>query len=413
MISSLLTAFSTSRRTSTARPAIAALFTILALSTAPLNAQAPSNSPTAQPPADSQTNTGTTTISVRSNLVLVPALVTTKSGEVVFELTADDFLLTDNGAPQKLRMEADNDAQPIAIVLLLQNGNTGASHLNDYGGLTEVLDSVIGNVPYRIAVVSFDSTPRIAQDFTADKSAAVRTVARLSGGDDGAAILDALSFSIDLLRKQPVTYRRVLFLFSQTLDSGSQSTFQSALRAVDDTNTSIYSFGFPGGGGFKHEASKAPGGHYSNQPYAPGGCMSRQPNADPDAHGNRGVQAYDCVEDLLPPLRLTRLAYLAVRDEFKRNIPESVAQLTGGEYFPLKNAKTLSKDLLHISNDVPNHYVLSFSPQPPDPGFHVLDLKLKDRPNLEIRARNAYWIDAEPTAAPPPATNPTETPARN
>jgi len=32
-----------------------------------------------------------TALSVRSNLVLVPALVKTKSGELVFELTADDF----------------------------------------------------------------------------------------------------------------------------------------------------------------------------------------------------------------------------------------------------------------------------------------------------------------------------------
>ena len=382
---------------------------MLALTSAVLIAQAPANSPPPNPqPVDASSAVQTTTLTVRSNLVLVPALVTTKSGQVVFELTADDFVLTDNGVPQKLRMEADNDAQPIAIVLLLQTGSTGASQLNDYSGLTEVLDSVIGDVPYRIAVVDFDSRPHLAQDFTANKDATVRTVARLSAGDDGAAILDALSYSIDLLRKQPISYRRVLFLFSETIDNGSQTSFQDALRAVDDTNTSIYSFGFPGGGGFKHEASKVPrpgGSSYSSQPYAPGGCMSHDPAADPDAHGNRAAQAFGCAEDLLPPLRLPRLAYLAVRDEFKRNIPESVAQLTGGEYFALKNAKTLSRDLLHISNDVPNHYVLSFSPQPPDPGFHVLDVKLKDRPNLEIRARNAYWIDAEP--------NPVTSPARN
>src|SRR5277367_3373384 len=383
---------------------------MLALSTAVLNAQAPANSPPRAPPppsspVDSPPASDTTTLTVRSNLVIVPALVTTKGGEVVFELTADDFVLTDNGVPQKLRIEPDSDAQPIAIVVLLQTGGTGASRLNDYSGFTDVLDSVIGNVPYRIAVVGFDSRPHIAQNFTANKDAASRAVARLSAGDDGAAILDALSFSIDLLRKQPVSYRRVLFLFSETIDNGSQSTFQDALRAVDDTNTSIYSFGFPGGGGFKHESSKVPrpgGSPYSQQPYAPGGCISHDPAADPDAHGNRGVQAFDCAEDLLPPLRLPRLAYLAVRDEFKRNIPESVAQLTGGEYFALKNAKTLSRDLLQISNDVPNHYVLSFSPQPPDPGFHVLALKLKDRPNLEVRARNAYWIDADQA----PATNP-------
>ena len=42
------------------------------------------------------------TLTVRSTLVQVPALVKTKAGEVVFGLTADDFVLTDNGAPQHL-----------------------------------------------------------------------------------------------------------------------------------------------------------------------------------------------------------------------------------------------------------------------------------------------------------------------
>ncbi len=375
------------------RAAKAALLGTLILSAAMLGAQTNPSQPSS---AD------TTTLSVRSNLVLVPALVTTKSGEVVFALTGDDFALTDNGVPQRLRMEEDNDAQPIAIVVVMQTGGQGAAHLNDYAGLASVLDAVIGNVPYRIAVVGFDSRPHLDLDFTADKAAAADAVSRLSAGDGGAAILDSLSFGIDLLRKQPPAYRRVLLLFSETIDNGSQSTFQQALRAVDDTNTSIYSFGFSSEKiALKHEASKAPrpgGSAYSAQPYAPGGCMSQDPNADPDAHGNHAVQALDCASDLLPVLRLPRLAYIAASDGFKRNVPESVAQLTGGEYFTLKTSKLLSRDLVQISNDLPNHYLLSFSPQSPDPGFHVLELKLKDRPDLEVRARNAYWIDAETTA---------------
>ena len=123
--------------------------------------------------------------------------------------------------------------------------------------------------------------------------------------------------------------------------------------------------------------------------------MSHDVRADPDAHGNRGVQVLDCASDLLPVLRLPRMAYIAASDGLKRNVPESVAQLTGGEYFPLKNFKALTRDLIQISNDLPNYYLLSFSPQSPEPGFHALELKLKDRPNLELKARNAYWMDGE------------------
>ena len=55
---------------------------------------------------------------------------------------------------------------------------------------------------------------------------------------------------------------------------------------------------------------------------------------DPDSHGNRRVQALDCLEDLAPPLRLARIAFYEARDGLKRNVPETVAHQTGGEYFP-------------------------------------------------------------------------------
>ena len=335
-------------------------------------------------------------LSVGSNLVLVPALVKTRSGEVVFSLTADDFVLTDNGVPQRLQLEVDTDSQPLALAVIVQTGGRGAGHLDDYRGLDAVLDAVIGLVDHRVAVVTFDSRPRLQQDFTPDTDVASKTIANLQAGDPGAAILDALNYGINLLRQQPVAYRRAVLLFSETLDEGSQTTFEDAVRAVDDSNTEIYSFGFSSEKtAIKHQAAELPrpgGRPYSETPYASGGCMSRAADADPDAHGKRSVQALDCASDLIPPLRLGRMAYLAATDGLKRNVPESVAQLTGGEYFAFKNAATLSQHLVTISNDAPNYYVLSFRPQAPNPGFHALQLKLKQSPGLQLRARNAYWV---------------------
>jgi VWFA-related protein len=334
---------------------------------------------------------------VRSNLVLVPALVKSKAGEVVFSLTANDFTLTDNGVPQSLRLEPDTDSQPFALAVIVQTGGEGASHLRDYRDLGAVLDAVIGNVPHRVAVIGFDSKPRLEHDFTTNTDAAAETIATLHEGDPGAAILDALNFGINLLRKQPPAYRRAVLLCSETVDSGSQTRFGDALRGFADTNTSIYSFGFSSAkAALKHEASKLPGpggGPYSNEPYPPGGCMSHDPSADPDAQGKRGVQALDCASDLLPPLRLARMAFLAANDGLKRNVPKAVAQLTGGEYFAFKDATTLKRHLIAISNDVPNYYILSFRPQSPNPGFHALELTLKHRPEFQLRARKAYWVD--------------------
>jgi VWFA-related protein len=337
-------------------------------------------------------------IRTSSTVVLVPALVKTKSGETVFSLTADDFVLTDNGVPQTLQLVTDTDSQPLALVVIVETGGQGTQHLRDYDNLGAVLDAVIGDVRHLVAVVNFDSKPRIAQDFTDDTDAAAKTIANLNEGDQGAAILDALNFGIDLLRDVPPRYRHAVLLVTETADRGSETSLDEAVRLVSDTNTAIYSFGFSTmKEAVKHEASKVPlpgGTPYGNEPYGAGGCMSLDPSADPDAHGNRRVQAPDCASDLLPPLRLVRMAFIVAKDGLKRNVPESVAQLTGGEYFAFTNAATLKRSLLTISNDVPNCYVLSFRPESPSPGLHTLALKLKSRPELQLKARNAYWMDS-------------------
>jgi len=87
-------------------------------------------------------------------------------------------------------------------------------------------------------------------------------------------------------------------------------------------------------------------------------------------------------------------------NQMHHNLPESVAKLTGGEYFSFNNKRSLERDLLTISNRIPNRYVLSFHPQSPHPGLHTIELRLKDYPNLEVRARGSYWADTEAPAAP-------------
>jgi VWFA-related protein len=372
-----------------------------------VDAQSQSRAPSSDATSKQQTSEAPPSqnrIRTSSTVVLVPALVKTKSGETVFSLTASDFILKDNGVPQTLQLETDTDSQPLALVVIVESGGQGTRHLGDYGNLGAELDAVIGDVRHLVAVVSFDSKPRIAQEFTDNTDVAAKAMATVNEGDQGAAILDALSFGIDLLRDVPPRYRRAVLLVTETADSGSETSLDDAVRSVSDTNTAIYSFGFSTTKeALKHEASKLPrpgGTPYGSEPYGAGGCMSLDPGADPDAHGNRRVQALDCMSDLIPPLRLVRLAFIAAKDGLKRNVPESVAQLTGGEYFAFTNAATLKRSLLTVSNDVPNYYWLSFRPESPSAGLHTLELTLKNRPELQLKARSTYWFEGEASVAP-------------
>ena len=356
----------------------------------------------AQGPPATPAAPATATLSTQSTLVLVPALVRDKSkgGQLVFTLNVDDFALTDDGIPQKLHLEQDTGGDPLALVVDIEGGGAGASELSKYAELAPMLESVVGSVPHRIAVVGYDSSPVLVQDFTPNDDVAAKAISALiddDSGDPGAATLDSLGFAIDLLRKQPLQYRRAILLVSESHDRGSKLRLEEAVRAISDTNTAIYAIGFSSGAA-DSKGEMANLGQSQSGPS--GGCMSRNPN-DPnvDLNKSRGAQAADCLGILAPPLILAEAAFLAIRDALEKNIPETVARLTGGEYFKLTNAKSLGRDLATISNHIPNRYVLSFQPQSPHPGFHAISLKVPGYAHMEVSARGGYWADI---AQPPP-----------
>ena len=371
---------------------LATLFLLLAsLAVVSAHAQAPdAQAPDAMNPAAQ-------TITVRSNLVVVPALVRTKSGELVYTLTANDFILTDNGVVQKLHLEPDTGTEPLAMVIIAQTGGDAAVHLDQYQHLGPMLDNMLGGVEHRVAVVGFDSTPILLHGFTPNIDYVTHSLDILDPGDNHAAVLDAIVYAVNLLRQQPTTYRRAILLLSQTSDNGSHTSLVDALHAISDTNTVMYSVAFHTTG---TEEGKEAAKFNDDTPGPQHGCFSRDMGTDADGKKikpkeSAGSQDLNCVEELLPPLRLAHLAEIAARNALRKNISESVAHLTGGESFNFKNVKTLDRDLFTIANHIPNRYVLSFAPESPTPGFHSIVLKLRDGSHLSVEARNGYWVNSD------------------
>ena len=289
-----------------------AALAFLLMTSAILCAQTPAPTPDQQP----------FTLSSRSTLVLVPALVRTHSGELVYTLTANDFTLTDNGVEQKLSLEEDSGGQPLALVIAIQTGGAGARQFDTYRNLGTMVEAIVGDVPHKIAVVTFDSEPALLQAFTPDINVIEDAFGRLDSGNAGAAILDGLAFSVDMLRNQPPEYRRAILLLSETLDNGSHVKLEDALRDISDTNTAIYSLAFSTSKSeMKHESAQMFGG----PPGPPGGCMGKDPNPDPTVSDSQLNKAFDCLSLLAPPLRLAKMAALLAINGFHHNVPETVA----------------------------------------------------------------------------------------
>ena len=395
-----------------------------------LTAQEPAAAPAADPASqDSAFNTQT-------SVVIVPALVRTRTGALVYTLKADDFKLTDNGVPQTLTLERETGGEPLALVVLVEIGGAGTRQFQKYDTiappLAPMLASIVGNVARQVAVVTFDSHQQLIQNFTGDLDEAADALRSLKPGctrqehydnctgpdpihnkplgDNGAAILDSLEFAVDMLRPMPAGYRRAILLVSETRDRGSETTIAQGVRDLTDTNTTIYSVGFSTA---KSEAvnyarrqlplspdSRTKMGWLSlhnPHPNPPHGCMGKDPDPDPDATLNRWAQAYDCLAQLAPPLGFAKMAAIATVDGLQTNVPETVAHLTGGEYFKLGTEKNLEHDLATIANHLPNRYILSFHPQSPRPGPHTIALSLPNYEGLAVTARTTYWAEPAPS----------------
>lgn len=356
----------------------------------------------------------------QTSAVIVPALVLGKSGEPVFTLKASDFVLTDDGVPQTITLEPDSGGEPLALVIVIEVGGAGRRSLKQLAPLPRMLDSVVGNVVHSIAVVAFDSDPELVQSFTPKIDVAAHTIGELiqdcaddraqgcvprrsasdaGAPDNGASILDSVDFAIGILREQPSNYRRAILLISETLDRGSTVGLEQAVRSVDGENVTIYSIAF--------STAKSEAAHYAYRelpyrqggvlanayPNPPQGCMGKEIDPDPDLTQNKLAKAYDCLVQLAPPLGLAKMLAIGVTNSLQRNVPATVAQLTGGEYFKVTDAKTVERSLAAISNHLPNRYVLSFHPASPHAGLHVIALRLPDYADLRINSRTSYWAD--------------------
>src|SRR4051812_8069829 len=67
---------------------------------------------------------------VRSRLVVVPASISDVKGRPIDGLEASDFLLLDNGRPQKVAVDTiDTGVAPIALVIAVQTSGISAAAL--------------------------------------------------------------------------------------------------------------------------------------------------------------------------------------------------------------------------------------------------------------------------------------------
>ncbi len=298
------------------------------------------------------------TFHVQTNVVVIPALVTNANGEVVPGLKADDFIVEDDGVAQPAHLDDSAEDEPASLVLVVQSGRRAAYEFPRIRGLSSMIAPLLADDRGKAAIVEFDSSVRLVQNFTGDAERIARNLENLQPGDEGAAILDALDYAVRTLQTVPKASRRVLLLISETRDHGSKTAkIDDVVAEIGSSDIAVYALVF---------------------------SPSRS-NVLDTMRGNNLDEMHPA-PDLLAPLELALEA-------MRRNMPKAVAAMTGGEYESFATRKTFDARMVDFTNHVHTRYVLSIEPKAPHPGLHRLSVRLKDPGNKNVLARSSYWAE--------------------
>jgi VWFA-related protein len=308
-------------------------------------------------------------LTIQSQLVLVPTEVRTKKGENIYGLQAGDFSVEADGIPQRVRLDSSDSPVPLSVMVLVQCSRTALREGPQIKGLATMVDAMVGGAPARVAVADFGTDPELLTGLTADPEQRNRAFSLIEGcpDDGGVGIFDALSYANRLLDKEHATGRRLVLLVSETRDHGSKAKPAGLVEALNRSNTVVYSVAFsPAREAIKEDLKTSDG--------AEGGILG--------------------------------LALAAVQ-ALRKNAPKEFARETGGEYINFGSENAFDQGLNSLANRVHNGYELSFVPHfPPNspsaaPGLHTLKVSVPKYPDAVVQYREAYWAAPPGTVAVP------------
>src|SRR6266852_3939410 len=177
---------------------------LLALAHAPARAQAPSGpiapkpgAEVQQPPKDTQAK-----VKVRVALVNTPVTVRDGRGDMVHNLEAHDFHITDNGVAQQIS-HFDLGGDPISMVILLETSSRIEPLLPQVRKTGILFTQTVMGPTGEAAVVGFNDGVDKLQDFTTNADQIEKTVTRLQAGTSGSKLYDAMAIGVEMLTGRP------------------------------------------------------------------------------------------------------------------------------------------------------------------------------------------------------------------
>jgi VWFA-related protein len=188
---------------------------------------------------------GDDVISVRTDLVTVPAFVTDGHGRRVFNLSSADFALRDDGREVRVEYFASG-GERVALLFALDASGSARDTIARQREIALALFSRFGRGS-RIAVLRFGETPELAVPFTKSAGEALAGFNFPAHANRHTAIFDAAAEAVRAYDTHggDAAERRIIILISDGLDTASTVRARTVVDMARARGVSIYVIHLP------------------------------------------------------------------------------------------------------------------------------------------------------------------------
>jgi len=357
-------------------------------------------------PVGGQNSTGQSvnTMSVDVNVVTLPVTVRDKKGQIVRNLTKDDFVLQEDGRPQAIKYFTQDANLPLTLGLLVDTSLSQRNVLDQERNASKIfLEQMLTDAKDKAFLIHFDREVELLQDLTSSREKLQAGLELLRtpqpdhdgndpGGSDpqsspgsgngqtrmhrggGTLLYDAIYLaSNELMKKQQG--RKALIVLTDGDDRGSKESLHSAIEAAQRADTVVYSilfadnhrdsggFGGPGGGGMGRHGGGWPGGGFPGGGGSGGGGRGggRNPQ-EPHVDGKK--------------------------------ILDQISKETGGRLYEVSKKQAIDQIYDSIAEELRTQYNLGYTPDKSnaEAGYHKISLTAKQK-DLVVQTREGYYAD--------------------
>jgi VWFA-related protein len=291
-------------------------------------------------------------------VVNILATVRTKNGDIVTNLTKDDFILTEDKRPQAIKYFSRETNLPLILGLLVDTSGSQRNVLEEEETASyRFLDKVLREDLDKTFLAHFDFDTELLQDLTTSKQKLKRGLdemevpgpgGRRSGGysgggsrngcGGGTVLYDAVYLAAnEVMRHQQG--RKAVILLTDGVDHGSRISMNTSIEQAQRADTLIYSIMFEG-----EESGGGPGFR--------GGCI----------------------------------------DEDGYKVLQKMSRETGGGFFEVSRRRSIDAIYRQIEEELRSQYSIGYTPDRPldSSGYRAISLKTR-RKDLIVQARQGYY----------------------